>query len=77
MSEEAGAICIHSNPAMPCLVKLGKTTKLPARLKSLYGTGVLVPFQCVYAKTVGDYHEVERPLFDKQLLKYPPIPISR
>ena len=53
MSEEAGAICILSNPAIPDLVKLGKTTNLPARLKSLYGIGVPVPFQCVYAKRVA------------------------
>ena len=63
MSEEAGVIYILSNPAMPGLVKLGKTTNLPARLKSLYSTGVPVPFRCVFAKRVGNYHEVERKLY--------------
>ena len=77
MSEEAGAICILSNPAMPDLVKLGKTTNLPARLKSLYRTGVPIPFQCVYAKRVGNYHEVERPPCDEQPPKYAHMPISR
>ena len=62
MSEEAGIIYILSNPAMPGLVKLGKTTNLPARLKSLYSTGVPVPFHCVFAKRLGNYHEVERKL---------------
>ena len=77
MSEEAGVIYIPSNPAMPDLVKLGKTTNLPARLKSLNSTGVPVPFQCVFAKRVGNYHEVERPLCDEQSSQYPPMPISR
>ena len=77
MSEEAGVIYILSNPTMPGLVKLGKTTKLPARLKSLNSTGVPLPFQCVFAKRVGNYHEVERPPFDEQPLKYPPMPIPR
>ena len=77
MSEEAGVIYILSNPAMPGLVKLGKTTNLPARLKSLYGTGVPVPFQYVFAKRVGNYHEVERPPCDEQPPKYAPMPISR
>ena len=77
MSEQAGVIYIFSNPAMPGLVKLGKTTNLSERLKSLDGTGVPVPFQCVFAKRVGNYHEVERPLWDEQPSKYPPMPISR
>jgi hypothetical protein len=62
MSEEAGIIYILSNPAMPGLVKLGKTTNLPARLKQLYSTGVPVPFHCVFAKRVDNYHQVERKL---------------
>ena len=66
MSEEAGVIYILSNPTMPGLVKLGKTTNLPARLKSLNSTGVPVPFQCVFAKRVGNHHEVERPPCDEQ-----------
>jgi hypothetical protein len=62
MTEEAGIIYILSNPAMPGLVKLGKTTNLPARLKSLYSTGVPVPFHCVFAKRVDNYHHMERKL---------------
>jgi hypothetical protein len=62
MTEEAGVIYILSNPAMPGLVKLGKTTNLPARLKQLYSTGVPVPFHCVFAKRVDNYHQVERKL---------------
>lgn len=62
MADETGIIYILSNPAMPGLVKLGKTTNLASRLKSLYSTGVPVPFHCVFAKQVDNYHEVERRL---------------
>ena len=62
MSEEAGVVYILSNPAMPGLVKLGKTTNLLAGLKSLYSTGVPLSFHSVFAKKVGNYHEVEHKL---------------
>ena len=62
MSEKEGVIYILSNPAMPGLVKIGKTTNLDDRMSSLYSTGVPVPFHCVYAKRVNNYSEVEKKL---------------
>ncbi len=55
-----GIIYIISNPAMPGLVKIGKTIDLESRLKSLYSSGVPLPFRCIFAKKVSNYHFVER-----------------
>jgi hypothetical protein len=55
-----GIIYIISNPAMPGLVKIGKTIDLESRLKSLYSSGVPLPFRCIYAKRVSNYHFIER-----------------
>ncbi|MDA8619853.1 GIY-YIG nuclease family protein [Luminiphilus sp.] len=57
-----GVVYILSNPAMPGLVKVGKTINLQDRMKSLFSTGVPLPFRCVYAKKVRDCSEVERKL---------------
>lgn len=57
-----GVVYILSNPAMPGLVKVGKTINLHDRMKSLFSTGVPLPFRCVYAKRVQDCSEVERKL---------------
>lgn len=50
------------NPAMPGLVKIGKTTQLEVneRMKQLYSTGVPVPFDCAFACKVKDATEVEK-----------------
>ena len=45
-------------------VKIGKTSNLENRLKSLDATNVPLPFQCVYAVQVADYHQVEKLLHD-------------
>ena len=58
----SGTVYIISNPAMPGLVKIGKTINLEARLQSLYSSGVPMPFRCIYAKDVDNYSEVERKL---------------
>lgn len=57
-------IYVLTNPAMPSLVKIGKTTQLEVdeRMKQLYSTGVPVPFDCVFACQVKDAHEVEKAL---------------
>ena len=55
-----GIVYIISNPAMPGLVKVGKTINLEARLQSLYSSGVPLPFRCVYAK--DDMYSEERKL---------------
>lgn len=61
LSDE-GIVYILSNPAMPGLVKIGKTNNLQNRLNSLFSTGVPIPFRCVYAKRVKNYSKVESKL---------------
>lgn len=64
MSEtvNTGIVYVLTNPAMPGLVKIGKTTRgnIDARLNELYSTGVPVPFECVFAARVTDEVKVER-----------------
>ena len=57
-------VYVLTNPAMPGLAKIGKTTQLEVeeRMKQLYGTGVPVPFDCAFACKVRDATEVERAL---------------
>jgi len=57
-------VYVLTNPAMPGLVKIGKTTQLEVddRMKQLYGTGVPVPFDCAFACQVRDATEVEKAL---------------
>lgn len=57
-------VYVLTNPAMPGLVKIGRTTQLEVdeRMKQLYGTGVPVPFDCAFACRVRDAAEVERAL---------------
>jgi len=57
-------VYVLSNPAMPGLVKIGKTNQLEVeeRMKQLYGTGVPVPFDCEFACKVKDAAEVEKAL---------------
>ncbi|MCX7086680.1 MAG: GIY-YIG nuclease family protein, partial [Methylococcales bacterium] len=57
-------VYVLTNPAMPGLVKIGKTTQLEVddRMKQLYGTGVSVPFDCAFACQVKDASEVEKAL---------------
>ena len=57
-------VYVLTNPAMPGLVKIGKTTQreVEDRMRQLFGTGVPVPFDCAFACQVRDAHEVERAL---------------
>ncbi|MCY4059700.1 MAG: GIY-YIG nuclease family protein [Gammaproteobacteria bacterium] len=57
-----GIVYVLTNPAMPDLVKIGKTRQkdLNDRLTQLYSTGVPVPFECAFAGVVEDEHKVER-----------------
>jgi hypothetical protein len=59
---QSGIVYVLTNPAMPGLVKIGKTARnsVDARLNELYSTGVPVPFECVYAAKVIDESKVER-----------------
>ena len=61
-NSKEGIVYLIANPAMPGLVKLGKTIDLKERLKQLFNTSVPFPFRCIYAKKVKDYSEVERKL---------------
>ena len=56
-----GIVYVLTNPAMPGLVKIGKTARkdLNKRLEELYGTGVPVPFECAFAGRVDDHSKVE------------------
>ena len=66
-----GIIYVLTNPAMPDLVKIGKTMNIDQRLSSLYSTGVPLPFKCIYAKKVEDMDFVETKLhaaFDSKRL---------
>ena len=60
-STSAGIVYVLTNPAMPGLVKIGKTTRgsIDARLNELYSTGVPVPFECAFAARVTDEAKVE------------------
>lgn len=57
-------IYILINEAMPGYVKVGKTTNLEQRIRSLDTTGVPLPFECFYACTVKDSAFVEQQLHD-------------
>ena len=58
MSE--GIVYVLTNPAMPRMVKIGRTGReIGARLSDLYTTGVPLPFECEYAARVKDQNEVE------------------
>lgn len=57
-------IYILINEAMPGYVKIGKTSNLEQRIRSLDTTGVPLPFECFYACKVEDAAFVERQLFD-------------
>jgi len=52
------------NEAMPGYVKIGLTTDLEQRIRSLDTTSVPLPFECFYACTVTDSRFVERQLHD-------------
>lgn len=62
-----GTVYCLSNPSYKGIYKIGLTTKsIPRRMKELYKTGVLFPFQCEFAKRVDDVFLVERTIH-KQL----------
>ena len=56
-------VYILTNPAIPDLIKIGRTINLEERLRSLSShSGVPVPFECYYACEVTDSQDVERRL---------------
>ena len=64
--KEYGIVYVLSNPWMPGLVKIGKTTssRLKARMQNLYGTGVPEQFKVEFSCSLGldEYSEVEQML---------------
>lgn len=64
MSGDTQIIYILTNPAMPGLIKIGKTGQADVedRMRQLYGTGVPFPFECNYACRVKDGAEAEKAL---------------
>ena len=57
-------VYVLTNPSMPGLVKIGKTTQeeIEIRMKQLFSTGVPVPFDCAFACKVPDASIVEKAL---------------
>ena len=55
-----GIVYALINPAFENYVKVGKTTNLEQRLRSLHNTSVSPPFRCVFAVELDDENEVER-----------------
>ena len=55
-----GIVYVLINPAFDNYVKVGRTTNLEQRLRSLDNTSVPLPFRCVYAVEVADEVAVER-----------------
>lgn len=56
-----GIIYVLTNPAMPDMVKIGKTGRdILVRLKDLYSTGVPLPFECAYAAKVNEVDKWEK-----------------
>ena len=62
MSEGIVYVLIHE--AMPGYCKIGRTTNLPERLRSLFNSSIPVPFQCFYAARVADMETVETSLHE-------------
>ena len=61
-NQHMGVVYVLTNPAIPGLVKIGKTSRgsVEARLSELYSTGVPVPFECVFAGRIEDESKVEK-----------------
>ena len=56
-----GRVYVLTNPAMPNMVKIGKTTRdVELRLADLYSTGVPLPFECEYAAKVKDVEKQKK-----------------
>ena len=57
-------VYILINEAMPGYVKIGRTTNLEQRIRSLDTSSIPLPFECFYACTVKDAAFVEKQLHD-------------
>ena len=62
-ADNSGIIYVLTNPAMPDIVKIGKTTDIEQRIKDLSRpTGVPLPFDCVRAVKVDNMNQAETAL---------------
>ena len=57
-------VYLLTNPSMPDIVKIGFTSNLTTRMRSLYSSSVPVPFECYFACSVNDMNYVEKQLHD-------------
>ncbi len=59
--EQEGIVYVLTNPAMPGLVKIGKTIQgsTEERMSTLYNSSVPVPFECQFAAKVPNVNETE------------------
>lgn len=59
---DTGIVYVLTNPAMPGIVKIGKTARdsVEVRLNELYSTGVPLPFECAFAGRIADESKVEK-----------------
>lgn len=57
-------IYVLINKSMPDYIKIGKTSNLEQRIKSLDNTSVPLPFECFYACEVQNMHFVEKQLHE-------------
>ena len=59
-------VYVLTNPAMPGLVKIGKTTRESpnVRMNELYSTGVPVPFDCEIAVSLEDGSDIEKKIHE-------------
>ena len=57
-------VYILINEAMPGYTKIGRTSNLEQRMRSLDNTTAPLPFECIHAATVPDATFVERQLFE-------------
>jgi len=57
-------VYVLTNPSLPDVIKIGMTSNLETRMRSLYNSSVPVPFECYFACTVSDMGFVEKQLHD-------------
>ena len=62
--ERAQIVYVLINEAMPGYTKVGRTSNLEQRIRSLDNTSMPLPFECIYAARVRDSIFVERHLHD-------------
>ena len=61
MSNQFGYVYVLTNPSMPGLVKVGKTTTTPnQRMSELHSTGVPTPFELECSISIKNCHDAER-----------------